>query len=300
MEKRKSTPQLELVVSDRWKDYELLDSGGGSKLERFGTVTAIRPDSKAFWKRSLTDEVWERAQAVFIEGTGEAGSHWSPKSIVDRRWPMEYEGLRFWVQPTSFRHMGFFPEQANHWDWMRRILSGAGRETKVLNLYGYTGLATLAAAAAGAAVTHIDASKKSITWARENQTLSGFEQKPIRWIPEDALKFVEREGRRGSKYDGIIIDPPKFGRGPNGEIWKLEDSLGTLIEACRSILSDQPLFVVLTMYAANISPLSGYYLLQDLLGDRRGTLTAGELVLPEKSAGRLLPTAIFARWSAST
>jgi 23S rRNA (cytosine1962-C5)-methyltransferase len=294
----KIVPRLELAVSDRWKDYELLDSGGGSKLERFGPVVAVRPDAKTFWKRSLKDEAWDRAQAVFEEGAGESGSHWTPKSIVDRRWTMEYEGLKFYVQPTPFRHMGFFPEQANHWDWMRRILSGAGRETKVLNLYGYTGLATLAAASAGAAVTHIDASKKSITWARENQTLSGLGERPIRWIPEDALKFVEREGRRGSKYDGIIIDPPKFGRGPNGEIWKLEDSLGELIEACRNILSERPLFVVLTVYAANISPLSAYYLLQDLLGERGGALTAGELVLPEKSGGRMLPAAIFARWSA--
>ncbi len=299
MEKRITTPQLELAVSDRWKDYELLDSGGGAKLERFGTVTSIRPDSKAFWKRSLKDGSWDRAQAVFEEGPGESGSHWSPKSIADRRWPMEYEGIKFWVQPTPFRHMGFFPEQANHWDWMRGILSGAGRETKVLNLYGYTGLATLAAAAAGAAVTHIDASKKSITWARENQTLSGLDERPIRWIPEDALKFVEREGRRGSRYDGIIIDPPKFGRGPNGEVWKLEDSLGTLMDACQGILSEEPLFVVLTMYAANVSALSAYYLLQDLVGDRGGRLAAGELVLPEKSGGRMLPAAIFARWSAS-
>jgi len=293
-----ASPQLELICSDRWKDYELLDSGGGAKLERFGTVTAVRPDAKAFWSRALDEKDWSRAQAVFIEGAGESGSHWSPASIVNRRWTMEYEGLRFHVQPTPFRHMGFFPEQANHWDWMRGILRGAGRETKVLNLYGYTGLATLAAAEAGASVTHIDASKKSITWARENQTLSGLEQKPIRWIPEDALKYVEREARRGSKYDGIIIDPPKFGRGPNGEIWKLEDSLGKLIEACRGILSEQPLFVVLTMYAANVSPLSGYYLLQELLDGRGGRYSAGELVLPETSAGRLLPTAVFARWSA--
>lgn len=289
-------PNMLYLSSDDWEDYALLDSGNEGKLERFGPYVTARPEAKAFWSRSLDPAEWSRADAVFIEGTGQGGSHWKFRTRLEPRWAMRYRQLKFWVEPTPFRHMGVFPEQAASWDWLHALIKNAGRPVNVLNLYGYTGLATLAAATAGASVTHIDASRKSITWGRDNQNLSGLDTRPIRWIPEDAMKFVRREIKRGTRYDAIIMDPPKFGRGPQGEIWKLDDSLNSLLDECRKLLTPQPLFVILTVYAASVSPLSIYYLIKDMMHKHAGTTTAGELVLKEKSAGRLLPSAIFARW----
>lgn len=211
---------------------------------------------------------------------------------------MQYKGLRFTARVSSSRHLGVFPEQASHWEWISQVIKAAGRPVKVLNLFGYTGLASLAAAQAGASVTHVDASKKSVAWARENQELSHLEQKPIRWILDDAVKFVQRESRRQAVYDGIIMDPPKFGRGPKGEVWECFDMLPDLLKTCRSILLPRPLFIVITAYAIRASALSLFYALEDMTNGLEGGLETGELVLRERSAGRILSTAIYARWSA--
>lgn len=286
-----------LLESPNWKDYELLDSGDGLKLERFGPYRFVRPEVQAMWKRSLPESVWRDVHGVFQPTSEESGGHWDlRKKNIDEKWMMKYAGIKFWAMTTPGRHLGVFPEVAAHWDWCANLIEKAGRPTKVLNLFGYTGLASLMAAQAGAAVTHVDASKKSVTWARDNQALSGLEQKPIRWIVDDALKYVEREGRRGVKYDGIILDPPKFGRGPKGEIWEVYESLPELLKICRSVLSENPLFMVATIYAVRASAVHLYQTLGELLGLFNGKLDAGELVTRESGAGRLLSQAVYARW----
>ena len=210
---------------------------------------------------------------------------------------MKYDSIRFWAMTTPGRHLGVFPEVASHWDFMADSVRKANRPVKVLNLFGYTGLASLVAAEAGAQVTHVDASKKSVTWARENQSLSGLNDKPIRWIVDDALKFVQRESRRGARYDGILLDPPKFGRGPKGEVWEVYKSLPQLFELCRAVLSDTPLFLIVTVYAVKASAIHLGQALQDVMSKSKGSVESGELVTREKSAGRLLSQAVFARWS---
>ncbi len=302
-----------LLESTRWKDYSMLDSGDGLKLERFGKYVFVRPESQAMWKRSLDSE-WKNADAVFIPSGEESGGHWDFKKKVDEKWEMKYplpsapqkntgtsqHDITFKVMTTPGRHLGVFPEVAAHWDWFSKLIHhrahGEHREVNVLNLFGYTGLASLAAASAGAKVTHIDASKKSVSWARENQALSKLEEKPIRWIVDDALKFVQREARRGAKYDGIILDPPKFGRGPKGEVWEVYKSLPTLLEACRECLSDDPLFVVTTIYAVRASAIHIAQTMEDMMAGLRGKIDMGELVTREQSAGRLLSQAVYARW----
>jgi 23S rRNA (cytosine1962-C5)-methyltransferase len=287
-----------LLESPRWHDYELLDSGGGQKLERFGPYLFSRPESQAMWARALPEHEWTAAHAVFQPTGEESGGHWNVKKSIPERWQMKYGELSFWVMTTPGRHLGVFPEMAAHWDWMADLIRGAGQTVNVLNLFGYTGLASLAAAAAGAKVTHVDASKKSVGWARENQELSGLSQKPIRWIVDDAVKFVEREARRGTKYDGILLDPPKFGRGPKGEVWEVYKSLPDLFSACKAVLSTRPLFVVATVYAVRASALHVGQALEEMLHGCKGKLEQGELVTREKSAGRLLSQAVFARWRA--
>ncbi len=287
---------LNLLESKNWQDYELVDTGNGLKLERFGAYLFVRPEVQAIWQPALPARDWQKADAVFRSTSEESGGHWDVKKKLAERWQMKYAGLKFWVMTTPGRHLGVFPECAAHWDWMNECLIKAHRPAKVLNLFGYTGLASLAAAQAGAAVTHVDASKKSVQWARENQTLSGLAEKPIRWIVDDALKFVEREARRGVKYDGIYLDPPKFGRGPKGEVWEVYQSLPALLQACRSVLSDQPLFLALTMYAIKASGVHLYETLNEVMKDFSGEIEAGELVSREKSASRLLSQAVYARW----
>jgi 23S rRNA (cytosine1962-C5)-methyltransferase len=293
-----------LLESPHWTDYALLDSGDGLKLERFGKYVFIRPESQAMWKRSLENE-WKQAHAIFQPTGEESGGHWDFKKKVEEKWEMRYilnpslveKGeLKFWVMTTPGRHLGVFPEVAAHWDWFGGLISQSKREVNVLNLFGYTGLATLAAAAAGAKVTHVDASKKSVNWARENQALSNLTEKPIRWIVDDALKFVQREGRRGVKYEGIILDPPKFGRGPKGEVWEVYKSLPNLLQACRACLSDDPLFVVTTIYAVRASAIHVAQAMEDLMHGFEGKIEMGELVTREQSAGRLLSQAVYARW----
>lgn len=293
---------LNLLPSPNWRDYELLDTGNGLKLERFGPYRFLRPEVQAIWQPGLPDAEWRKADAVFKPSSEESGGHWDAPRKLRERWQMTYplEGappLKFWVMTTPGRHLGVFPECAAHWDWMAARIQSAGRPARVLNLFGYTGLASLAMAGAGANVTHVDASKKSVTWARENQELSGLAEKPIRWIVDDALKFVQREARRGVRYDGIYLDPPKFGRGPKGEIWEVYQSLPALLEACKAVLSPKPLFVVLTMYAIKASGVHLHATLTEMMRQHNGNVEAGELVTQESSSRRLISQAVFGRWS---
>jgi 23S rRNA (cytosine1962-C5)-methyltransferase len=290
------TPFL-ILDSPDWRDYELLDSGDGLKLERFGAYIFARPESQAMWTRALSARDWSAAHANFQPTAEESGGHWIAQKKIPERWQMTYGDLKFWAMTTPGRHLGVFPEVAAHWDWMAGLVKKADRPVSVLNLFGYTGLASLAVAAAGAKVTHVDASKKSVAWARENQELSRLGGKPIRWIVDDALKFVERDVRRGTKYDGIVLDPPKFGRGPKGEIWEVYKSLPDLFSACRAVLSDRPLFVVTTVYAVRASALHVGQAMDEMMRGFKGEMERGELVTREKSAGRYLSQAVFARWS---
>lgn len=301
-------PTFTLLEAIHWQDYELLDSGNGLKLERFGKYIFARPESQAMWSRSLPQRDWDAAHAVFQPTAEESGGHWDFKKKVEEKWEMKYdltpspslekrgEQLRFWAMTTPGRHLGVFPEVAAHWDFMADIIQKANRPVKVLNLFGYTGLATLSAAVAGAQVTHVDASKKSVNWARENQALSGLNEKPIRWIVEDAVKYMQREEKRGVRYDGIILDPPKFGRGPKGEVWEVYKSLPHLFEVCRACLSDNPLFVIATLYAVRASAIHVAQALDGMMKKYKGKLDSGELVTREKSANRLLSQAVYARW----
>jgi 23S rRNA (cytosine1962-C5)-methyltransferase len=271
------------------------------KLERFGKYVFVRPEAQAMWPRALPRSEWENAHAVFQPTGEESGGHWDFRKKVDAKWVMNYDlpknkQLRFWAMTTPGRHLGVFPEAASHWDLMVDLIQRADRPLNVLNLFGYTGLATLAAAAAGAHVTHVDASKKSVSWARQNQTLSGLGERPIRWVVDDALKYVTREARRGVKYDGILLDPPKFGRGPKGEVWEVYKSLPNLLEACRACLSHEPLFVIVTVYAVRASAIHAAQTLDEMMKKYHGNIESGELVTREKSAERLLSQAVFARW----
>lgn len=305
-----------LLESNRWHDYALLDSGDGLKLERFGKYVFARPEPQAMWSRSSPAAEWQDAHAGFQPTGEESGGHWDFKKKIEEKWEMRYGllnhdstltpspspvgrgELRFWAMTTSGRHLGVFPEGAANWDWISERVAGAGRPVSVLNLFGYTGLATLAAAAAGARVTHVDASKKAVAWARDNQALSGLTEKPVRWLVDDALKFVQREARRGVKYDGILLDPPKFGRGPKGEVWEIYKSLPGLLAACGACLSDRPLFAVATIYAVRASAVHVGQALNQMMSGFEGRIEHGELVTREQSAGRLLSQAVFARWSA--
>ncbi|HZM22372.1 MAG TPA: class I SAM-dependent methyltransferase [Anaerolineales bacterium] len=298
------TSSFTLLEASHWTDYALLDSGDGLKLERFGKYVFVRPESQAMWKRSL-DAEWKQAHAVFQPTGEESGGHWDFKKKIEEKWEMRYVldpsliergELKFWVMTTPGRHLGVFPEVAAQWDWFSGLIAQSKREINVLNLFGYTGLASLAAASAGAKVTHVDASKKSVSWARENQVLSNLTEKPIRWIVDDALKFAQREGRRGVKYDGIILDPPKFGRGPKGEVWEVYKSLPNLFEACRACLSEDPLFVVTTIYAVRASAIHVAQAMEDTMSGFQGKIEMGELVTREQSAERLLSQAVYARW----
>lgn len=288
-----------ILTQNNWQDYALLDSGNGLRLERFGPFRLVRPEAEAIWKPTLPDSEWQKADATFVPSPEENGGHWTYKRSLPERWKMEYQGLTFWAQTSASRHLGVFPEQSPHWDWMQHQIRTARRPVRVLNLFGYTGLATLAAAKAGAQVTHLDASRKAVVWGRENQNLSNLDSSPIRWIVDDALKFVQREIRRGSRYEGLLLDPPKFGRGPKGEVWEFYKLLPSLLKSCRQVLSEQPVFVILTAYAVKASPITLYYAFQEMLEGFDGQTSVGELTLREASGGRLLPTAIFARWNAT-
>jgi 23S rRNA (cytosine1962-C5)-methyltransferase len=288
---------LEVAPND---DYALIDSGAGEKLEQYGPYRIVRPEGQAIWQKALALRDWERVDAVFTGDTDEEGmGRWRfPKTPLGETWPMRHDGLDYLGRFTSFRHVGVFPEQASHWDHMAGLIKAARRPVKVLNLFGYTGLASLVAARAGAEVTHVDASRKAIGWARENQEMAGLIDKPIRWICEDAMKFAEREERRGSRYDIILFDPPAYGRGPKGEVWQLFEDLPALADICRTILTTQPLAVVLTAYSIRASFFAIHALMRDTFAGMGGAVESGELVIREKSAGRALSTSLFSRWVA--
>jgi len=290
-------PSIELLSATQWEDYELLDSGDGLKLERFGKYTFIRPEHQAIWKPALPQRRWEYVDAEFQARNEESGGRWAFTRAIEQQWGMHYKNYSFWARTGNSRHLGFFPEQASHWDWIHLQVKKSSRPIQVLNLFGYTGLASLAAASAGARVTHVDASKKTIQFARENQEFSGLSEKPIRWIIDDAIKFVKRESRRGTQYDGIILDPPKFGRGPKGELWDFFKMMPLLMNEIRPIMTSKPVFLVITAYAIRASALSLHYAIKEVMKDYNGIVNSGELVILEKSAGRILSMAIFTRWS---
>lgn len=295
----RKVPKIELFSSTHWEDYELLDTGNGLKLERFGTYNFVRPEHQAVWKPALPAKTWEKAAAVFQPTSDESGGKWQFNRRIEPEWKMRYTDLSFMARTSNSRHLGVFPEQATHWDWIREHVAAGRHPVNILNLFGYTGMASLSAVKAGANVTHLDASKKSVQYAKENQRLSGLEGKPVRWIIDDAVKFVMREARRGVHYDGIILDPPKFGRGPKGEVWEFFKMLPFLLQEIKPLLAVRPLFLVITAYAIRASALSLHYSVQEMMHGFNGTLTSGELVLTEKSAGRILSMAITSRWSAT-
>lgn len=286
-----------LFLADNWSDYALIDSGDGMKLERFGNQTIIRPDPQAFWKPQQDVKSWKADAWFDAKAEDDDRGKWrqlNPKA--PDVWPMEWEGLKFNARRTPFRHLGVFQEHSVHWAFAIDKLKAAPRPAKVLNLFGYTGMMSLACAQAGAEVVHLDASPKSNGFGKDHQAMSGLEDRTIRWIADDAMKFVAREGRRGNRYDAIILDPPKFGRGTNGETWKFEEDLPALLEATSALLVDKPLFVILTAYAVRLSHIA----LAQALGDRMepygGRIEMGEMAIPEQKSGRMLPTAICARW----
>lgn len=274
-----------------WKEYELVDSGDGMKLEKFNGYTVARPDPRAIWKQTTPHE-WEKADARFNRTSATEG-RWEIRRQPPSPWNVTYNNLTFVLRPTSFKHVGVFPEQAVNWNWIKEKIHGDA--IKVLNLFAYTGGATLAALAAGALVTHVDSVKSAIDWANENVAASRLKGKPVRWIEEDVMKFVTREAKRGNAYDGVILDPPRFGRGTKGEVWKIEEDLPGLLEEIKKIVSPTPRFILLNAYTADLSPLVLHHVLTDLTKD--GKITFGELALQESSAGRLLPSGLFARWS---
>ena len=281
-------------------DYALIDSGDGLKLERYGEMRVVRPEGQAVWRPALPHSDWAKADAIFTGDTDEEGvGRWKLSNPNQgESFELSHDGLPFLGRFTSFRHVGIFPEQATHWAHMESLIKSANRPVKVLNLFGYTGLASLIAARAGAEVTHIDASKKAIGWARENQAMAGLGAAKIRWICEDVMLFIEREQRRGSFYDIILADPPAYGRGPNGEVWELFADLPFLVARCRDILTPNPLAFVLTAYSIRSSFYALHALMRDAFAGRGGEVQSGELVIREEAAGRLLSTSLFSRWVA--
>jgi 23S rRNA (cytosine1962-C5)-methyltransferase len=282
-----------------WVDYGLIDSGNGRKLERYGPYRVVRPEPQCLWRPALAAEAWASADAVFDPTDAEDEGRWRFAGRPLDHWPLAWRAVRFEARLTPFRHLGFFPEQAANWDWLDQHLRTSGKPTKILNLFGYTGVASLVCAAAGAAVTHVDASKKSVGYARENAALSGLAEAPVRWLCEDARKYVQREVRRGSRYDGIILDPPKYGRGPGGEIWRLHEDLPELMAGCAALLSDDASFLLLNAYSERISGLALASLAAEALSGRAGVIDWGELALMEEAGERGMGLSFFARWSAS-
>jgi 23S rRNA (cytosine1962-C5)-methyltransferase len=278
-----------------WEDYALLDCGDGRKLERFGDYTLIRPEPSAAWRPILPRRAWDAADAIFELRAPNSG-RWHFRRALPERWQMRYRALRFWVAPTPFRHVGVFPEQAVHWDWLTACLARAPSPPRVLSLFGYTGLATLAAASAGAAVAHVDASKKAVQWARQNAELSSLADRPIRWLVDDALKFAAREVRRGVRYDGFILDPPPFGRGAHGEVWTFEKSMPQLMALIRQLVSAAPCCAIITAYTSKTDLPTLRRLLAEAMAGHDGVIEAGELGLRQQSAARVLPTAFYVRW----
>lgn len=287
-----------MFAAQDWKDYELIDTGGGEKLERWGEIVLRRPDPQIIWPLPKETEAWRKADAHYLRSSS-GGGQWRYHKPIPERWTIGYRGLSFHIKPTGFKHTGLFPEQAINWQWMMDKIQGAGRRIRVLNLFAYTGGASVACAYAGAEVCHVDASKGVVQWAKENLHLSGLGDRPVRFITDDVFKFVQREQRRGSKYDAIIMDPPSYGRGPNGETWKLETNLYPFVESCMSILTDRPLFFLINSYTTGISSTVLRNILTLSLGRTYGgSITCGEIGLPISASGLMLPCGILGRWEA--
>jgi 23S rRNA (cytosine1962-C5)-methyltransferase len=290
-----------LLVADRWRDYQLLDCGDGMKQERWGPYTLVRPDPQIIWpRRDAAGAAWAHWDG-FYHRSDTGGGRWEFRRPLPEHWEVRYDPLKlvFKLRPTSFKHTGLFPEQAVNWEWFSAKIHAAraqGRDVNVLNLFGYTGAATCAAAAAGASVCHVDASEGMVKWCRENAALSGLAAAPIRFIADDCRKFVAREAKRGRRYDAIIMDPPTYGRGSTGEMWKLEDNLWNLLDECRGVLAESPLFFLINAYTARLSPTVAANLLSELLGARGGTITAGEVGLAAQWGGNVLPCGIYGLW----
>ncbi len=286
-----SDPTLTTIVAEPWDDYGLIDSGNGRKFERYGNIMVIRPEPQAMWAPANAD--WD-ADATFVPGSDEdGGGRWVEHRGVPPHWQLARGSVRFNASLTPFRHLAFFPDMAPQWDWMRVRASHA----EILNLFGYTGVGSLILSEAGGQIVHVDASKKSVEAGKANAALSGVEANPIRWLVDDASKFTAREVRRQRRYDGILLDPPKFGRGPTGERWQLEDDLAPLIADCRKLLDSNSRFLVLTVYAVRMSALAIGELVAQAMADLGGKVEMGEMAVREEARGLLLPTAIFARWS---
>jgi 23S rRNA (cytosine1962-C5)-methyltransferase len=290
----------QILYPSDWTDYELIDSGNGDKLERIANYTMVRPDPRIIWQKMAEPSVWQKADAVFIRSTSLEG-HWDIKTPPPNNWDIKYHNLCFSIKPTEFKHIGVFPEQAVNWEWIIKIINNYqlkinNSKLKILNLFAYTGGATLAALSAGADVTHVDSVKSAIDWANANVKASNLTGKPVRWIIEDVYKFVSREAKRGNKYDGIIMDPPRFGRGTKGEVWKLEKDLPKLLHMTKQILSEDLILFLVNVYTADISPITLENTVRDIL-PKAGILESGELALKESYGKRLVPNGIFARWS---
>lgn len=287
-------------TADKWRDYELIDSSDGERLERWGSYTLIRPDPQVIWKDAKKSKLWQSADASYHRSSKGGGS-WEKNHLPDE-WQIGYEnlGLRFTLRPMGFKHTGLFPEQAVNWEWFTQLIKKSERKIKLLNLFGYTGGATVAAAKAGAAVCHVDAAKGMVAQAKENAALSGLADAPIRYIVDDCKKFVEREIRRGNRYDAIIMDPPSYGRGPNGEVWKLEDNIDQLVNLTAGVLSDDPLFFLINSYTTGLSPSAMGYILSLRVKSRYGgKIESDEIGLPVTSSGAVLPCGSSSRWGVS-
>lgn len=281
-------------IADQWKDYEVIDCSNGEKVERWGKYILVRPDPQVIWDTPKSNKAWRNMNAHYHRSK-KGGGEWEFFDLPEQ-WSIHYKNLTFQLKPFSFKHTGLFPEQAVNWDWFSNKIKNAGRPIKVLNLFAYTGGATIAAAASGASVTHVDASKGMVTWAKENAISSGLKDAPIRWIVDDCVKFVEREIRRGNHYDAIIMDPPSYGRGTKGEIWKIEDCVYPLIQLCTKLLSDKPLFFLISSYTTGLQPAVLSYMLGTALKDFNGVINSSEIGLPVSSNGLVLPCGASGRW----
>ncbi len=283
-----------MIISDKWNDYEILDMANGEKLERWGNIILIRPDPQIIWKDKSKPALWKKANAHYHRSKS-GGGEWEYIKNVPKVWQIKYRNLTFNLKPMGFKHTGLFPEQAVNWDFMMNKIKNAGRPIKVLNLFAYTGGATVACAAAGASVCHVDSSKGMTAWAKENVASSGLADRPVRFIIDDVIKFVQREIRRGNKYDAIVMDPPSYGRGANGEVWNIEESLYTLVELCKEVLSDKPLFFLINSYTTGLSPTILANILKMTI-KKKGKVICGEVGLPMKDSDYILPCGIFGRW----
>lgn len=283
-------------TAENWKDYKILDTSDGEKLEIWNNVSLIRPDPQIIWQTQKNNSFWNSADGHYYRSAS-GGGQWKFRKKIPDSWNISYGNLTFIIRPTGFKHTGLFPEQAVNWDFMSDKIKNAGREINVLNLFAYTGGATLACAAAGASVCHVDASKGMVQWARDNAAASGLSDKPIRWIVDDCEKFISREIKRGRRYDAVIMDPPSYGRGPGGEVWKLEDCIYELVQLCSAVLSDNPLFFLINSYTTGLSPSVMGYLLGSVLTKKfNGRVTFDEIGLPVESTGMILPCGSTAIW----